>query len=75
MSQNCQTEVVPNPWIRTMSGRVGFRVLGTQQCMTVPSPRSVETGRSPDLVKVDLRHQVLDAVMLKHLDLDIALIN
>lgn len=60
-------ELAPNPWIRTKSGRVGFLDLGTQQCIMVPSLRSVKVDRSPRLLKVDLRHRFLAAVKLKHL--------
>lgn len=58
--------------MRTKFGRVGFRVLGTQQCIVVPSPRSVTVDRSPEVVKADLMHQLADAVKLKHLDIPVA---
>lgn len=59
--------MAPNPWIRTKSGRVDFLVLGTQQCMIVPSLRSVTVDRRPRLLKLDLRHLFFVAVKLKHL--------
>lgn len=59
-------ELAPNPWIRTKSGRVGFLDLGTQQCIMVPSLRSVKVDRRPRLLKLDFRHRFFVAVKLKH---------
>lgn len=69
MSYHCHRALAPNPCISTRSCRVGFGNLGTQQCITVPSPRSVRVDRRPKLLNPDLRHQFLDAVKLKHLDI------
>lgn len=60
-------ELAPNPWIKTRSGRVRFLDLGTQQCMMVPSLRSVKVDRRPWLVKRDFRQRFFVAVKLKHL--------
>lgn len=40
---------------------------GTQQCITVPSLRSVMVDRSPSLTKVDLWYQFIASEKLKHL--------
>ncbi|GKB61589.1 hypothetical protein Tco_0917775 [Tanacetum coccineum] len=62
--------LAPKPWRRSKSGRVSFLVLGIQQWIVVPSPRSVMVDFRPDFEKDVLRHQFLEAVKLKHFVMD-----
>ncbi|GKD28318.1 hypothetical protein Tco_1239096, partial [Tanacetum coccineum] len=52
------------------SRSVCFLVLGIQQWIVVPSPRSVMVDFRPEFEKDVLRHQFLDAVKLKHFVMD-----
>lgn len=65
-SPHCHIALAPKPWMSRRLGFDSFLVLGTQQCMTVPSLRSVMVDRRPDLEKLDRWHQFFDSVKLKH---------
>jgi len=48
---NCHIALAPKPWISSNVGFDGSCFFGIQQCMIVPSPRSVVDDLRPDRVK------------------------
>ena len=44
---HCHIALAPMPWIRRRLGFDGLWAFGAQQCITVPSPRSVVVDCSP----------------------------
>lgn len=56
-SFHCHIAFAPNPWRSSKLGFVSFLILGAQQCMIVPSPRSVVVDLSPALEKEYRKHE------------------
>lgn len=63
---HCHSALGPMPWIRSRLGFDSVRVLGTQQCIIVPSFKSVVVERRPEPVNFDRWQRFLVSVKLKH---------